>query len=465
MSPADDLSCSTETPLPGHQLVRILEELTAACSETVVLWRGAGLNGRDVDVLIDATDLRHATDVLLRNRMVPTDARSAWGAWAQVGGALPPVDLLPRHRWPARYQSLEGVLGRVVRRHPMPTVSAEDLLLILASDALAGRDLAKVRTRVAEIVARDPAARTRTEALACAEGLGTLCRAITDPLLARSDRSGRLPFAAACRIGLTSQSGRHALRARVVKRLSKRLRRVVSDRRRSARAAGMRPFLITLSGMDGSGKTTLAAALQQRLLARGEPAASSWARLGNETRILEFVAQPVKRMMGRTGTIADPIVTAGPRVGKQQDPRAAAGHRGPVEWTWTLLVALVAVRTQRRRTCPRKRGLHVVGDRWTVDALVDLELRYGHHRIAAMAIKLLSPKPDLALLLEVDATTAATRKPHDKAVHTLQDMQSAYAAHAQNLSLICLDASLPEDELSAQARLLVECLGSIRNSS
>jgi hypothetical protein len=37
-------------------------------------------------------------------------------------------------------------------------------------------------------------------------------------------------------------------------------------------------------------------------------------------------------------------------------------------------------------------------------------------------------------------------------------MEAAYAAHARRLGLICLDASLPGDEVAAQARLLVDCL-------
>lgn len=458
MSTADHLSPSRETSPSADELVRVLEELTASCDHDVVLWRGAGLGGRDVDVLIDAADLRHAAGVLLRHRIVPTDARKPWGAWAPVGGVVPPIDLLGRHRWPARYQPLPGVLERVVRRGPVPVVAPEDLLLVLASDILAGRDLAKVRSRVTEIVASDPAARTRAERLAAAEGLGALCRAITEPVLAQGDRSGRLRLLVACRIALSSPPGRRALRDRLLRRPWRRLERLASTTVAAVTGSGRRPFLIAVSGMDGSGKTTLAATLHQHLVGKGQPAESSWARLGNETRILELVGQPIKRLLRRTGTIADPVVTAGPRVGKQQDPRSAAGRRGPVEWVWILLVSLVAARTQRRRTHPRRNGRHVVCDRWTVDALVDLELRYGPHRVAATAIKLLSPRPDLAVVLEVDADVAATRKPDDKSPGTLRDMQSTYAVRARDLSLICLDASLPEHEVAAHGRLLVDSL-------
>jgi thymidylate kinase len=90
-----------------------------------------------------------------------------------------------------------------------------------------------------------------------------------------------------------------------------------------------------------------------------------------------------------------------------------------------------------------------------VDALVDLELRYGSHRAAATAIRLLSPKPDLALLLEVDAAVAARRKPDDKSLSTLQDMQSAYADAARRMGLFCLDASQSKEDVVEQAHLLV----------
>jgi thymidylate kinase len=348
------------------------------------------------------------------------------------------------------------VLQRLALEHPMPTIAPEDRLLILASDAVAGRDLIKVRTRVAEVIERDPDARRRAQLSAGTEDLGAVWEAIEGPNPARVDGSGRLAFQAACRVALRSRSARSALRHRVVNRVAKRLQRLATSERNLRRQVRPRAALITISGMDGSGKTTLAATLQEHLAARGKPVQSSWARLGNETRVLQLVGQPVKRMMGRTGTIADPIVTAGPLVGKHQHPQVAAGHRGPVEWGWTLFVALVATHTQRRRTAIRTRGVHVVCDRSTADALVDLELRYGRNRAAARAIKLLFPRADVALLLEVDADVAAMRKPGDKSIDTLRDMQAAYAAHARSLPVICLDASLPREEVAAQARLLVD---------
>ena len=82
--------------------------------------------------------------------------------------------------------------------------------------------------------------------------------------------------------------------------------------------------------MDGSGKSTVTTALEDRLVRRGVEVERAWARLGAEVILLDRVARPVKRLLGREGTIADPVAGAGPWVSTVQPPRAARGRRGPL---------------------------------------------------------------------------------------------------------------------------------------
>jgi thymidylate kinase len=164
----------------------------------------------------------------------------------------------------------------------------------------------------------------------------------------------------------------------------------------------------------------------------------------------------LKRLLRRTGTIADPVAAGGPAVAKRQHPRSAAGERGVLEWTWVFVVALVNARSYRRAAARVGRGTHVVADRWLVDALVDLVVRYGQHRAAAWLLRRVTPQPDLSLFLEVDVDTAIRRKPGDQAPRVLEAMALLYAEEAVRNELITLDARLPLEVLAEQARALLD---------
>jgi len=82
----------------------------------------------------------------------------------------------------------------------------------------------------------------------------------------------------------------------------------------------------------------------------------------------------------------------------------------------------------------------VVCDRWTTDALVDLRLRYGRHRLAEWLLKRGIPAADLALYLEVDAATAAARKPGDQPLAVLEAMAGLYGLHVAGRNVTRIDA-------------------------
>jgi thymidylate kinase len=221
---------------------------------------------------------------------------------------------------------------------------------------------------------------------------------------------------------------------------------------------GPRPLLVALSGMDGAGKSTAAIAVMEHLTARARPAEVAWARLGTERELLDRLAMPVKRLLRRSGTVADPVAAGGPAVEKVQDPRESGGRRRPTSWVWIAIVAWASARTYRRTARGRRRGVSVVCDRWVTDAIVDLELRYGRHRLGQAILRRLPPRPDLQVLLEIDAATSIARKPQDQAERVLVEMERLYAEEARSARIERVDARRPREEVERSLLALIDPL-------
>ncbi len=226
-----------------------------------------------------------------------------------------------------------------------------------------------------------------------------------------------------------------------------------------SRASGQgKPLLLALSGMDGAGKSTAAEALVKRLQESGIPTELAWARIGGESELLNRLAMPVKRILRRPGTVADPVAAGGPSIEKTRDPREGHGRRRFVSWVWIAIVAWANARSYRRAAARRRRGVTLVCDRWATDALVDVQLRYGKHRLAREILRRLPPRPDLAIVLEIDAVTAAARKPGDQAEWVLAEMERLYELEARAANLERLDAQLPPEEIQGRLATLVDAI-------
>jgi len=233
--------------------------------------------------------------------------------WRDHADRVPEIDVLPAHRWPLGYPSLEGLVARSSDGDgALPVAAPEDRLLIFAADALAGRPVAGLAARARDLL-EDPDVLERLEAVAAGEGLMALAALISEPdrLVARA-RRGRLTYGTAARAAVQSPAARAALRSRLASRL------------------GLRPrgLLVALSGMDGAGKSTLAGEVVAALEEGGVPATTAWARFGQEAATLDALAGPVKRLIPRRGTVADPIAAGGPG-GQVAGPRGDGGAPAP----------------------------------------------------------------------------------------------------------------------------------------
>lgn len=439
----------------------LLAEVNSLLGHRAILWRGAD-RGSDVDLLVHDAALPELSELLTGAGLRSEAGDPGHVVWtpALKSGSVP-LDILPFSAWPSYYPWLPGLVSRLQESHTGPPVaSAADRALIHAAEGVAGRPIEKVVRRVRPLF-ETPRFRDDLRQVAAGEGLEALADLIERPdTLMSLARRGRLPYPRAIALAARSPAARAALRARVAGRLGGLFTRVPTGR--SRRPANRGPLLISVSGMDGAGKSTAAGLIESRLRAAGLPAEIIWARIGGESALLNRLATPVKRVLRRSGTVADPVAAGGPEIKKVQDAREMQGRRRLVSWAWIVVVATANARSYRRAASLRRRGTHVICDRWATDAFVDLELRYGRHRLAEAMLRGLSPDRDLGILLEIDAHTAARRKPGDQAEHVLAAMEPLYAQRARDEGLVRIDSRRSPAEIERTISAVVDALLSTR---
>ena len=443
--------------MTGDPTSALLEEVARLLGYRAILWRGED-RGSDVDLLVLDAALPALSELLTEAGLRSEAGDPGHVVWtSSSSGDRLPLDILAFSAWPSYYPSLPGVMSRLQQSQTGPPVaSAADRALIFASEAVAGRPIEKVVRRLRPLL-ESPGFRDDLRQLAAGEGLEALADLIERPdALTALARRGRLPYPRVVALASRSAAARAALRARVAGRLGGMgAGEPLGRRRHRPRPA---PLLVTVSGMDGAGKSTAAALIETRLRTAGLPAEITWARIGGESALLNRLATPVKRMLRRSGTVADPVAAGGPGIEKVQDPRETLGRRRLTSWAWIVIVATANARSYRRAASARRRGTHVICDRWATDAFVDLELRYGRHRLAEGILRRLSPDRDLGILLDIDAHTAALRKPGDQAERVLAAMEPLYAQRAREEGLVRIDSRRSEADIEQTISAVVDAL-------
>ena len=441
----------------------LVSEIAARLGDRALLWRGPDLGGRDIDLLVLGQAEAELAEILAGAGLSASSRPDGRTVWSADTGPGPTVDVMPSGSWPRYYPGLPGLAARASRPPGLPPVaSPEDRLLMLAAEVVAGRSMEKSLARARRLL-EDPDVGVRLPGAAEAEGLTGLADLISTPdRLARLQHRDRLGYRSAAAAALRCRAARAALAARLRARLARlaRLPAAETGRRRSAtsRRVARKGLLIAISGMDGAGKSTAATAIHAHLEDAHIQAAVSWGRLGARLGVLDSIAPWVKRLLRRQGTIADPVAAGSPLGPKRQDAAERQGRRRPVSWGWILLVAAMNARYLRRAVRARRRGTTVVCDRWAVDSLVDLELRYGRHRFAERVLSKAAPRPDLGILLHVDAASAHARQPGDQARWVLEEMERRYTAVARRHGFIAVDAGRPLEDVERTLRRIVDAL-------
>jgi len=210
-------------------------------------------------------------------------------------------------------------------------------------------------------------------------------------------------------------------------------------------------MLICFSGVDGSGKTGHAHALQQAFAGCHIRTSYVWSRAGS-ARWLHRLGQVARRLAGQSARQAPES-----EAGKWERRRATFGNP-MVRRAWSWLVAVdLAARYMWRVWLPLRRGRVVLCDRYVYDAWVEWAAYFGsgggiRRAWAARWLRWITPRPDRTYLLDIPAELAASRSSSAPSLAMLQEEVTLYRQLAACFGAIIKDAQRPaaalEDEIA-----------------
>ena len=203
--------------------------------------------------------------------------------------------------------------------------------------------------------------------------------------------------------------------------------------------------VVAVSGVDGAGKSTLAAELTGALEAAGLPTGRVWARPGLGLRWLSSLASLGKRALRQA---PEP----GVRRMAADTTTVVRSRRGAVGWIWSLLITVAFLRDVWRQHLAAQ-GV-VIYDRHTLDAVATLDVLYrgSDLRVQRRLIALGIPRAALTVYLDLPAEVAVARKPGDTigsqaVVAQLERYRELLGGRSDVLTL---DATRPSADLAAE---------------
>jgi thymidylate kinase len=408
--------------------MRAHEIVDAALSGRAVVVGSLPPAGRDLDVLLPDSEVAAVEHALRRAGFLADGGR--WLRFANLTAEL--VELLPmsesglgRAQQRELFEEALALPGtqRLARPAPHHTV----LLLARAARRQEGLPERR-RRRLDAALAEAPGAVAEARARAREWGLDEDLRE-----LRRRPGRGRLrPLHAGLRARLGAA------------------RDLLRGRRRGA--------VIALSGIDGAGKSTQAAALAEALERLGYDVAVRWTRLGFNDRFWDRAAL-AKRVLNRL------LARRSRAIGGAAPDRVAALRRrsGVLTELWALAMTLENVWSQRRAVgAPLARGRIVVCDRHTLDSVVSLRSLVDEERAFGLQralLRTLTRRPLRAYLLDAEAETAWARK-GEHGPQQLRRHRAHYLAEHRRLGVVRLDAAAPPAELAA--RIADDCWTALR---
>lgn len=405
----------------------------AALDGPAIVFGSLPPTGRDLDLVVRASELEDVS------RRLENAGFSRFGASLVRfrEGTAYEVEIVAFETWRLSTAAVEDLLayalpvqGYTHLLRPSPHHS----LLVFARRLAGGMTLDDRKgVRISALLAEDSAAWEKASMVASLWGVAA-------PLSALQNAWRGDPTASSA--GLARGSIRRARRTRF--------------RRRGA--------VVSLSGLDGSGKSTQAAHLRNALISLGFEAETEWTRLACDP-VVRRVGPFVKRLVGYL-----PFKAVPPLVDDDDDPEGHLrsypdGEPPPpdagsllrqrsrlVNYAWACVVAW-ANATSHRRTARKHRraGTVLICDRFVLDSRVQLAFRYGATglRLQKGLIRWLSPKPLRSFFLDVKATTARSRKPEQYTTRELEQLRALYLREVDSVGAMLVDGERSEMEIAA----------------
>ena len=217
-----------------------------------------------------------------------------------------------------------------------------------------------------------------------------------------------------------------------------------------------RGAVVTLSGLDGVGKSTQAQALGASLRTLGYDATVVWAPIGSSLALRRF-ATAVK--LGLTRLPVGPLAHAEPQTAHRrlladvEGTVESSGHpRKLVAAAWSTVITLAnAVSYRRAARGTRTRGRIVIYDRYVLDTIVELRFSYAPHGRLPLQeglVRRLAPRPLCAFWLDAPAEVAHARKP-DWSLAQTRLRARLYRDGSAAVDACWLDAQRPAEDLTA----------------
>ena len=210
-------------------------------------------------------------------------------------------------------------------------------------------------------------------------------------------------------------------------------------------------YLIVLTGIDGSGKTTQAEMLVDALSESGLEVSYVWARW--EQRLVRPFTKKWKRKIEKDTGHSDG------RAIKNKPKKQKLLSNPYFRWLWLSAFFIdyglqILFKIRFKLICDRV----LVSDRMFYDSVIDQAVNLGSNKdwlldnLDSAWMKVIFPEPDMVFYIDLPGEVAFSRKDDAPDVEYLTDRRELYKYLAEKYNWIIIDGTLPVKEIAAQIR-------------